>query len=49
MDGLGNKETTKSTTVIKIDKKAPTFSGKSTFNTTWYNTDQTSTFTYVDT
>lgn len=39
----------KSTEEIKIDKKAPTFSGKTTFNDGWYNTDQTSTFTYVDT
>lgn len=38
----------KSTSVIKIDKKAPTLSSKSTYNSTWYNSNQTSTFTYTD-
>ena len=34
--------------VQKIDRTAPTLSSKTTYNNTWYNANQTSTFTYTD-
>ena len=49
-DKVGNCNTTKQTSnSIKLDKTAPTFKEKTTYNTSWYNTPQQSIFTYEDT
>ncbi|MEK7503983.1 MAG: hypothetical protein AAB550_00565 [Patescibacteria group bacterium] len=46
-DAAGNSSTT-TVTIANIDKTEPVLAGKTVFLTSWYNTDQTSTFSYAD-
>ena len=48
VDALWNTRYLLSDQIAWIDTTAPTFSSKSTFSSNWYNTNQTSTFTYTD-
>jgi len=40
--------TTQTSNTIKLDKTAPVFSGTNSFGASWYNSNQTATFTYTD-
>ena len=48
-DAAWNCNTTEVTSnAIKLDKTAPTFVSKNSFGSSWYNSNQTATFTYAD-